>query len=174
MVVALCVAAATDARRSSLSVTLHSNLTFPPPPLLSFPLPFFRAIHPSTHLTGVKSVQRVVCGGCHDYKVVTCLDAEAFGAWEAAGFGGDVRINRSTYQVKPFYLSIETVLPIKRNRSIYQVKPFYLLYPTVLPFKCSLYRYISRPRWSSWRRSRPSTACRSSRRRRTRSSRCKR
>jgi hypothetical protein len=29
------------------------------------------------------------------------------------GDGGEVRINRSTYQVKPFYLSSETVLPIK-------------------------------------------------------------
>ena len=27
--------------------------------------------------------------------------------------GGEVLINRSTYQVKPFYLSSETVLPIK-------------------------------------------------------------
>jgi hypothetical protein len=27
--------------------------------------------------------------------------------------GGEVRINRSTYQVKPFYLSIETVLPVE-------------------------------------------------------------
>jgi hypothetical protein len=31
--------------------------------------------------------------------------------------GGEVRVNRSTYRVKPFYLSSETVLPIK---------PFYL------------------------------------------------
>jgi hypothetical protein len=29
------------------------------------------------------------------------------------GKGGEVRIKRSTYQVKPFYLSRETVLPIK-------------------------------------------------------------
>jgi hypothetical protein len=37
------------------------------------------------------------------------------------------RINRSTYRVKPFYLSSETVLPIKWNRSTYRVvKPFYL------------------------------------------------
>mmetsp|Transcript_4219 Transcript_4219/g.10313 ORF Transcript_4219/g.10313 Transcript_4219/m.10313 type:complete len:113 (-) Transcript_4219:349-687(-) len=35
---------------------------------------------------GVTSVQRVVCGGCLDYKVVTCLDAGSFGAWEAAAF----------------------------------------------------------------------------------------
>jgi hypothetical protein len=27
--------------------------------------------------------------------------------------GGEVRINRSTHRVKPFYLSSETVLPIK-------------------------------------------------------------
>lgn len=32
------------------------------------------------------SVQRVVCGGCHDYKVITRLDADSFSAWEAAGF----------------------------------------------------------------------------------------
>jgi serine/threonine protein kinase len=32
---------------------------------------------------------------------------------EYADNGGEVRINRSTYQAKPFYLSSETVLPIK-------------------------------------------------------------
>jgi hypothetical protein len=51
-------------------------------------------------------------------------------------WGRTRRINRSTYRVKPsylssesvkpFYLSSETVLPIKRNRSTFQVKPFYL------------------------------------------------
>ena len=35
---------------------------------------------------GVKSVQRVVCGGCLDFKVVTALDAESFGAWEESKF----------------------------------------------------------------------------------------
>lgn len=30
---------------------------------------------------GVKSVQRVVCGGCLDYKVVVALPAEKWGAW---------------------------------------------------------------------------------------------
>jgi hypothetical protein len=49
--------------------------------------------------------------------------------------GGEVRINRSTYQVKPFYLSSETVLPT------YQVKPFYLSNQTVPPFKRNLCRY---------------------------------
>jgi hypothetical protein len=37
-----------------------------------------------------------------------------------------IKSNRSTYRVKPFYLSRQTVLPIKSNRSTFQVKPFYL------------------------------------------------
>jgi hypothetical protein len=35
---------------------------------------------------GVSSVQRVVCGGCHDFKVITKLSADAFGKWEKTGF----------------------------------------------------------------------------------------
>ena len=35
---------------------------------------------------GVKAVQRVVCGGCLDFKIITSLDAESFGKWEAAKF----------------------------------------------------------------------------------------
>jgi hypothetical protein len=31
-------------------------------------------------------VQRIVCGGCLDYKLVTSLDADKFGSWEEAGF----------------------------------------------------------------------------------------
>jgi hypothetical protein len=35
---------------------------------------------------GVANVQRVVCGGCLDYKVITSLPVDAFGAWEAKQF----------------------------------------------------------------------------------------
>ena len=35
---------------------------------------------------GVKDVQRVVCGGCLDFKVITSLDAGKFGDWEANQF----------------------------------------------------------------------------------------
>ena len=35
---------------------------------------------------GVKSVNRVVCGGCLDFKVVVALSADKFGDWEAKGF----------------------------------------------------------------------------------------
>lgn len=31
-------------------------------------------------------MQRIVCGGCLDFKVVTALDAGAFGAWEESKF----------------------------------------------------------------------------------------
>jgi hypothetical protein len=33
---------------------------------------------------GVKDVQRVVCGGCMDFKVIISLSAPKFGAWEEA------------------------------------------------------------------------------------------
>jgi hypothetical protein len=35
---------------------------------------------------GVKSVQRIVCGGCLDFKVVIALDGEKFGDWSDSGF----------------------------------------------------------------------------------------
>merc|ERR1719346_340076 len=35
---------------------------------------------------GVASVQRVVCGGCHDFKVITKLPLKAFEAWEKDSF----------------------------------------------------------------------------------------
>eukprot|EP00527_Entomoneis_sp_CCMP2396_P005462 CAMPEP_0198140100 /NCGR_PEP_ID=MMETSP1443-20131203/3298_1 /TAXON_ID=186043 /ORGANISM="Entomoneis sp., Strain CCMP2396" /LENGTH=126 /DNA_ID=CAMNT_0043802425 /DNA_START=109 /DNA_END=489 /DNA_ORIENTATION=- len=35
---------------------------------------------------GVKGVQRVVCGGCMDFKVITSVDSEKFGAWSDAKF----------------------------------------------------------------------------------------
>mmetsp|Transcript_7093 Transcript_7093/g.11265 ORF Transcript_7093/g.11265 Transcript_7093/m.11265 type:complete len:114 (+) Transcript_7093:106-447(+) len=35
---------------------------------------------------GVKNVQRVVCGGCLDFKVITALSEDTFGDWEKAEF----------------------------------------------------------------------------------------
>jgi hypothetical protein len=35
---------------------------------------------------GVKGVQRVVCGGCLDFKVIVSLTADKFGDWEASKF----------------------------------------------------------------------------------------
>lgn len=39
---------------------------------------------------GVKSVERVVCGGCLDFKVITSIDAEKFEAWEEEEFDPEV------------------------------------------------------------------------------------
>jgi len=35
---------------------------------------------------GVKGVQRVVCGGCMGFKVITSLPADKFGEWEKEKF----------------------------------------------------------------------------------------
>mmetsp|Transcript_3781 Transcript_3781/g.6462 ORF Transcript_3781/g.6462 Transcript_3781/m.6462 type:complete len:113 (+) Transcript_3781:64-402(+) len=37
-------------------------------------------------LDGVKSVQRIVCGGCLDFKIITALDAAQFPKWESNQF----------------------------------------------------------------------------------------
>jgi hypothetical protein len=37
-------------------------------------------------VNGVKSVERIVCGGCLDFKVITSLPAEKFGEWEGKEF----------------------------------------------------------------------------------------
>lgn len=37
-------------------------------------------------IEGVKNVQRVVCGGCLDFKVITSLAMKNFGDWEKAEF----------------------------------------------------------------------------------------
>eukprot|EP00588_Corethron_pennatum_P009023 CAMPEP_0194267406 /NCGR_PEP_ID=MMETSP0169-20130528/1918_1 /TAXON_ID=218684 /ORGANISM="Corethron pennatum, Strain L29A3" /LENGTH=112 /DNA_ID=CAMNT_0039008231 /DNA_START=31 /DNA_END=369 /DNA_ORIENTATION=+ len=41
-------------------------------------------------IDGVKSVQRVVCGGCLDFKIITSLSADKFGAWEENAFAPEV------------------------------------------------------------------------------------
>uniref|UniRef100_A0A7S1U858 Uncharacterized protein n=1 Tax=Phaeomonas parva TaxID=124430 RepID=A0A7S1U858_9STRA len=44
----------------------------------------------TSHLDAIKAsgatVQRVVCGGCMDFKVIMSLPADDFGTWDAAGF----------------------------------------------------------------------------------------
>ena len=34
----------------------------------------------------MKRVDRVVCGGCMDFKVITSLTMDGFGAWDKAAF----------------------------------------------------------------------------------------
>jgi hypothetical protein len=60
-----------------------------------------------------------VAGAVEDGAMASAGDVSVSAITAVAGVsaGGEVLINRSTYHVKPFYLSRETVLPIK---------PFYL------------------------------------------------
>jgi hypothetical protein len=37
-------------------------------------------------VAGSRGTQRIVCGGCLDFKVITAVREEKFGAWEEAGF----------------------------------------------------------------------------------------
>jgi hypothetical protein len=37
-------------------------------------------------VTGLKGVERIVCGGCLDFKVVSALEADKFADWEAMNF----------------------------------------------------------------------------------------
>jgi hypothetical protein len=73
-------------------------------------------------VTGQKSIQRVVCGGCLDFKVITALPAEKFGDWEKSGFApegkflaklktipGITTVETQTYTLMP----AEPVEPIK-------------------------------------------------------------
>ena len=55
-----------DDNKKSLSSVQQTLVVF---------LPALKAIN------GVKSVQRIVCGGCLDYKVIISLPAEKFAEW---------------------------------------------------------------------------------------------
>merc|ERR1712060_325742 len=43
-------------------------------------------------VNGVLSVQRVVCGGCLDYKLITKLGAADFQEWEKGNFGPEEEV----------------------------------------------------------------------------------
>lgn len=53
--------------------------------LLTDTLPTIKSID------GVKGVQRIVCGGCLDFKVITSLDAAKWGDFESGGHGPEVK-----------------------------------------------------------------------------------
>jgi uncharacterized membrane protein len=58
-------------------------------------------------VAGVKSVQRVVCGGCLDFKIIVALDAGAFGAWEASAFAPEAELTAALKAI-PGISSVET------------------------------------------------------------------
>jgi predicted TPR repeat methyltransferase len=66
---------------------------------------------------GVQGVQRVVCGGCLDFKVVTTLPAEKFGAWEETGFAPEEKFLEALKKVDGLTM-IETQTYTVRNSVI--------------------------------------------------------
>jgi len=51
-------------------------------------------------LDGLVSVQRVVCGGCHDFKVITKLKAADFGKWEEGKFSPEAEFLAAVKAIK--------------------------------------------------------------------------
>ena len=51
-------------------------------------------------LTGLKSVQRIVCGGCHDFKVIVSLDADKWADWEKTKFQPEERFLSAIKNIK--------------------------------------------------------------------------
>merc|ERR1719215_1791429 len=56
---------------------------------------------------GVASVQRVVCGGCQDFKVVTKLPEKAFKDWEAKAFAPEAAFLEAVKKI-PGITAVET------------------------------------------------------------------
>jgi hypothetical protein len=86
-------------------------------------------------IDGVKSVERIVCGGCLDFKVITSLEEGKFGAWAETEFqpeadvlkaletiDGVSVIETQTYTVC-FYMKTkeERYLPKKGGRSNFNI-----------------------------------------------------
>ena len=56
---------------------------------------------------GVVSVQRVVCGGCQDFKVIAKLEAAKFADWEAAAFAPEAEFLKEVEAI-PGVKKVET------------------------------------------------------------------
>ena len=65
-------------------------------------------------ISGVKSIQRIVCGGCLDFKVIVALSADKYGDWEKTGHApeaefinalkaidGITQLETQTYTIEP-------------------------------------------------------------------------
>lgn len=89
---------------------------------------------------GVKSVERIVCGGCLDFKVITSLPAEKFGEWEEKGFApesdfleklkgidGVSLVETQTFTVSSFAWSPKLMDRIRSSQLTYHTFPFFSL-----------------------------------------------
>lgn len=51
-------------------------------------------------IDGVKSVERIVCGGCLDFKIITSLEEGKFGAWAETEFQPEADIIKALESIK--------------------------------------------------------------------------
>eukprot|EP00747_Dinoflagellata_sp_TGD_P183133 gnl/TRDRNA2_/TRDRNA2_37832_c0_seq1.p2 gnl/TRDRNA2_/TRDRNA2_37832_c0~~gnl/TRDRNA2_/TRDRNA2_37832_c0_seq1.p2 ORF type:complete len:130 (+),score=29.82 gnl/TRDRNA2_/TRDRNA2_37832_c0_seq1:62-451(+) len=51
------------------------------------------------NVPGVMSVQRIVCGECNDFKIVTRLNTDSFKDWSARGFSPEMDVLNSLAQI---------------------------------------------------------------------------
>lgn len=58
-------------------------------------------------IDGVKSVQRVVCGDCQDYKLVTAVDMKKYGDWADKGFAPEAEFLDAAKKI-PGITTVET------------------------------------------------------------------
>jgi hypothetical protein len=68
-------------------------------------------------VAGIKNVQRIVCGGCLDFKVVTSLPAEKFGDWEKNSFEPEAEFLEAIKKiagVSAVETQTYTKMPVKR------------------------------------------------------------
>jgi len=72
-------------------------------------------------VAGVKHVQRVVCGGCHDFKVSISMPADKFPAWEEAAFAPEADFLEAVKKIKGV-TAVETqtytTMPVKLKRPV--------------------------------------------------------
>merc|ERR1712185_439312 len=68
-------------------------------------------------VAGMKDVRRVVCGGCHDFKVVMSLPADKFGGWEEKKFEPEEEFLEAIKKiagVSTVEAQTYTTMPVKR------------------------------------------------------------
>jgi len=68
---------------------------------------------------GVKGVQRVVCGGCLDFKVITSLSADDFNAWEEKGFAPEAAFLKKAVRpprAREIWLRSSALYLLRRSR----------------------------------------------------------
>jgi hypothetical protein len=85
-------------------------------------------------VAGIKNVQRVVCGGCHDFKAIIAVKAETFPEWEGKAFepeadfleaikkiDGVTTVETQTFTLMPVKFTKPTPPPKLKKGKVFQI-----------------------------------------------------